>query len=192
MKKVFPLILIVGGLVLMGIVWIGYQKAERAKRQTDTLRELVLPQGDTEQSEVLVEEKLEPSYDPTDLDQTPPGVTPFIPTTVCYAEWGNHLRQYCGGGDTASLELIEGGDDQTESMRVLTMCLNELLHQMDTYKTDLRPMDSKVAQNEANRKDLACKITTAYGNSPAFNDGSIYYMVKEHMESGNIKRLENR
>jgi len=191
MKKVFPLILIVGGLVLLWIVWTGYQKAEQAKRQTNALRDLVIPQT-YEQENIVAEQNEEPEYDPTDLDQTPDGVTPFIPTTVCFAEWGNHLRQYCDGGDAATLELIEGGDDQSESMRVLTLCLDELLHQIDTYKTDLRPMDSTVEQNEANRKDLACKLTSAYGDSPVFDDGSVYYMVKEHMESGNIDRLENR
>lgn len=192
MKKVFPLILIIGGLVLMGIVWTGYQKAERAKRQTDTLREMILQQNYPDRDEVVVEIPPESEYDSADLDQTPPGVTPFIPTSVCFADWGNHLRQYCAGGDEAPLELIEGGDDQAETMRIFNMCLNELLHQIDTYETDLRPMDSTVEQNEANRKDLACKLTTAYGNSPIFDDGSIYYMVKEHMESGNIERLENR
>ncbi len=176
----------------MFIVWTGYQKAERAKRETDTLRDLILQQTISEQEKVVVKIPTEPEYDPTDLDQTPPGVTPFIPTSACLMEWGNNLRQYCAGGDEAPLELIEGGDDQTESMRVLNMCLNELLHQMDTYETNLRPMDSTVVQNEANRKDLACKLTAAYGDSPVFDDGSIYYMVKQHVESGNIERLENR
>lgn len=176
----------------MGIVWTGYQKAERAKRQTDTLREMMLQQNYPDRDEVVDEIPPEPAYDPTDLDQTPPGATPFIPTAACFFDWGNHLRQYCDSGDAAPLELIEGGDDQTETMRVLTLCLNELLHQMDTYKTDLRPMDSTVEQNEANRKDLACELTEAYGNSPVFDDGSVYYMVKQHVESGNIERLENR
>jgi len=192
MKKIFPVILIVGGLVLMGIVWTGYQKAERAKRQADTLREMILAQNYPDRDEVAVEIPAEPEYDPTDLDQTPPGITPFNPTSVCFMEWGNNLRQYCDGGDAAPLELLEGGDDQTESMRILNMCLNELLHQIDAYETDFRPMDSKVAQNEVNRKDLACKLTEAYGNSPVFDNGSVYYMVKQHVESGNIERLENR
>lgn len=95
-------------------------------------------------------------------------------------------------GTNSPLELIEGGSDQAETMRVLKLCLNELLHQMDTYKTDLRPMDSEVEQNETNRQSLACDLTSRYGESPVFNDGSIYYMVKEHMESGNISRLESR
>ena len=176
----------------MGIVWTGYQKAERAKRQADTLREMILAQNYPDRDEVAVEIPAEPEYDPTDLDQTPPGITPFNPTSVCFMEWGNNLRQYCDGGDAAPLELLEGGDDQTESMRILNMCLNELLHQIDAYETDFRPMDSKVAQNEVNRKDLACKLTEAYGNSPVFDNGSVYYMVKQHVESGNIERLENR
>lgn len=192
MKNIVALILLAGGLALAYITWTGYQKAERAEREADALRELVVPSSDFTDDTSGSQPEPETAYDANDLDQTPPGVTPFIPTTVCYAEWGNHLRQYCEGGDSAALELIEGGDDQSESMRVLTLCLDELLHQVDAYKTDDRPMDSEVELTEANRKALACELTSAYGDSPVFNNGSVYYMIKEHIESGNISRLENR
>lgn len=189
MKRILPLILLISGVILFAIAFMFYQKSERLKNETDVLRSITTPSADIGDA---YEPEPEPEYDPTDLDQTPPGVTPFIPTTLCYADWGNHLRQYCNGGDNSPLELIEGGSDQAETMRVLKLCLNELLHQMDTYKTDLRPMDSDVEQNETNRQSLACDLTRRYGESPVFNDGSIYYMVKEHMESGNISRLESR
>jgi len=192
MKNIVALILLVGGVALAYITWTGYQKAERAQQQADALRELVVPSSDYSDDASPSQPEPEVAYDPADLDQTPPGVTPFIPTTVCYAEWGNRLRQYCEGGDSTALELIEGGDDQAESMRVLVLCLDELLQQIDTYETDDRPMDSDVELSEANRKELACELTTAYGDSPVFNNGSVYYLIKEHMESGNISRLENR
>lgn len=191
MKRILPIILLLAGITLFGLAFMFYQKSESLKSETDALRELTMPQSYEDESPAY-EPEPEPEYDPTDLDQTPPGVTPFHSTTVCLGHWGNHLRQYCDGGDNAALELIEGGDDQAETMRVLTMCMNELLHRMDAYKTDFRPMDSQVALNEANRKSLACKLTGAYGDSPVFNDGSVYYMAKEHMEVSNIKRLEDR
>lgn len=189
MKRILPISMLIGGAVLFAIAFMFYQKSESIKSDTDALRSIST--GSTE-IEAPYAPPPEPEYDAADLDQTPPGVTPFIPSSVCYADWGNHLRQYCTGGNNGPLELIEGGSNQAESMHNLKICLNASLQQIDTYKTDLRPMDSKVEQNETNRKSLACELTKRYGDSPVFNDGSIYYIIKEHMESGNINRLESR
>lgn len=186
MKKILPLLLILSGIGVAYVTWTGYQKAERAKAETELLRDFSASQYSAADDAP----DPEPDYDPSDLDQTPPGVTPFIPTTACLGQWGNRLRQYCADGDKAELELIEGGSTQVEAMRVLTLCLDILLHQIDAHKTDYRPMDSKVQKNETNRQNLACEYTKTYGDNPVFNDGSIYYMVKEHVESGNINRLE--
>ncbi len=191
MKRILPFILLIGGIILFALAFMFYQKSESIKRETDTLRELTMPPPNPIEDEVY-EPTPEPAYDPADLDQTPPGIAPFITTSVCIVHWGNHLRQYCDGGDSAELEIVEGGYDQAETMRTLKMCLNDLVQRWETYKTDDRPMDSPALLNESNRKAIACGMTQTYGNNPIFNDSSIYYMVKEHKESGNISRLENR
>ena len=78
-------------------------------------------------------------------------------------------------------------------MRVLTRCLNEMMQRMDVYDDpNLRYIDSEIALNEANRKALACELTGHYGDSPVFDTGSIGYMIKEHVESGTISRLEKK
>lgn len=194
MKRFAPLILLAVGIALFLLAFLFYQKSERIKSETDVLRAITTQAADIVEDASLYEPEPEPEpdYDANDLDQTPPDVTPFLPSTVCYTMWGNQLRLYCGGGDNAALELVDGGDDQAETMRVLRLCLNDLVQQMDTYETDLRPMDSDVEQTEVNRQTLACDLTERYGDSPVFNDGSLYYMVKEHMESGNISRLSNQ
>jgi len=192
MKRILPLIILIGGVGLFAMAFMFYQKSESLKKETEILRELTEPTTDHNVDEPY-EPTPEPEYDPTDIDQTPPGVTPFLSHNECMFHWGTHMRQYCDGGDNAALELIEGGDDQAETLRTLKMCLNTLLHGIDSYSDrDMRPMDSLIPLDEVNRKALACKMTEKYGNSPAFADGSIYYMTKEHMESGNISRLENR
>lgn len=188
MIRILPLILLTGGVILFAVAFMFYQKSESIKRETDMLRELTLPPSTSIEDKVY-EPTPEPEYDPTDLDQTPPGITPFITTSICFMHWGNHLRQYCEGGDKAALELVEGGD-QAETMRTLKMCLNDLVQRWETYKTDDRPMDSPALLNESNRKTLACGMAGIYGDNPIFNDSSIYYLVKEHKESGNISRLE--
>ena len=193
MKKLLPLILIFGGVGLAIITWTGYQKAERAESENDALRDLIIAQSAVIENEPVSVPEPAPVYDPSDLDQTPPGITPFIGTTVCMVHWGNHLKQYCAGGDQAALELIDGGDDQAETMRTLTMCLNELLHRTDAYSdVGMRPMDSAIPLDEVNRKAFACSFTEKYGGSYVYDEASIYYLVKEHMESGNISRLEKR
>ena len=78
-------------------------------------------------------------------------------------------------------------------MENLTMCLNEMIQRIDTYDDpNLRYIDSTVPLNEQSRKALACDMTGKYGDSPVFDLGSIGYMIKEHVESGNISRLEDR
>ena len=191
MKRILPLFLLLGGVVLFAIAFMFYQKSESIKSETDALQNLTVPSANSYENEAVYVPEPEPEYDPTDLDQTPPGITPFITTSVCLAHWGNQLRQYCDGGDKADLEIVEGGD-QAESMRTLKMCLNDLVQRWETYKTDDRPMDSPALLNESNRKTIACGMTYAYGDNPIFNDSSIYYMVKEHKESGHISKLENR
>ena len=192
MKRLLPLLLFIGGFIFFAIAFMFYQKSERLKSETEALRSLNASINSTE-DQPAYEPPPEPVYDPADLDQTPPGVTPFIGTTVCLGHWGNHLRQYCAGGDDAPLELIEGGDDQAETMRILTMCLNELLQRKDAYDDiDMRPMDSPIPLNEESRKALSCEMVGKYGDNPIFNNASVYYMIKEDMESGNITRLENR
>lgn len=184
--------MLIGGVILFALAFSFYQKSQRLEAETDALRELTMPKSIPAVGEPA-EQSPEPVYDPTDLDQTPPGVTAFNGSSVCLMHWGNHLRQYCAGGDGAALELIVGGDDQAETMRVLKMCLNEAIQRADAYHDrDMRPMDSMIPLDEENRKAIACDMTEQYGDSPVFNDGSIYYILKEHMESGNISRLENR
>lgn len=192
MKRLLPLSLFIGGLVLFGLAFMFYQESERTKSETDALRSLTAPSETYAESEPVYEPEPEPAYDPTDINQTPPGVTPFVFGSVCAFNWGTQMRQYCEGGDTAVLEIVEG-TIQAEEMRNLTMCLDEMLQRIDTYgDPNLRYIDSEVPLDETNRKALACSMTEKYGTSPVFANGSIGYMIKEHVESGNISRLENR
>jgi len=189
MKRILPLLLLAGGIALFALAFMFYQKSERIKSETETLRSLTTPQESA--LEVYVPEP-EPEYDPTDINQTPPGVTPFVFGSACAFNWGTQMRQYCQGGDGAVLDIVEG-TTQAEVMANLTMCLNEMMQRMDVYDDpQLRYIDSEVPLDETNRKALACDMTEKYGDSPIFANGSIGYMIKEYMESGNISRLESR
>jgi len=192
MKRILPFFLLIGGIALFAIAFMFYQKSESIRKETEALRLLNQPATNYSDDHVPYEPEPEPEYDPTDINQTPPGVTPFVFGSMCAFHWGNQMRQYCGGGDSAILEIVEG-TTQAEEMKTLKMCLNEMIQRMDVYdKPQLRYIDSEVPLNEANRKALACKMTGKYGDSPVFANGSISYMIKEHVESGNISRLENR
>ncbi len=191
MKRSLPFILLTGGIILFIIAFVFYQKSERIKSETDTLRSITTPQASSLENETVYEPEPEPVFDSTDLDQTPPGVEPFYGTSICMVHWGQQLREYCAGGDEAVLDMVEG-DNQAEVKRVFNMCLDELLELTDVYGTGERAMDSKMPLTETSRIAFACEITARYGDSPVFEDSSIHYIVKNHMESGNISRLENR
>lgn len=191
MKRIIPLILFIGGIILFAMAFMFYQKSESIKRETDALRDLTMPPSSVLE-EPVYEPEPEPEYDPNDINQTPPGVTPFVFGSVCAFNWGTQMRQYCEGGDNAALDIVEG-TTQAEVMRDLTTCLNEMMQRIDVYDDpNLRYIDSEIPLDEANRKALACDMTERYGDSPVFANGSIGYMIKEHVESGNISRLENR
>jgi len=192
MRRLLPFMLLVSGVILFAIAFMFYQKSESEKSETNALRSLTtLPESQLEDNSVY-EPEPKPAYDPTDIDQTPPGVTPFVFGSVCAFNWGTQMRQYCAGGDSATLEIVEG-TTQAEEMGNLTMCLNEMIQRIDVYgDPNLRYIDSEKPLDETNRKALACDMTERYGDSSVFANGSIGYMIKEHVESGNITRLENR
>ena len=192
MTKKTPLILFIAGLALFAAAFMFYQKSEEKKRETEALRELMQPPAGAADEYEPYEPEPEPAYDPTDITQTPPGITPFVFGSACAFNWGLQMRQYCEGGDAAILDTIEG-IDQPEVMENLTQCLNEMIQRIDTYDDpNRRYIDSEVPLSEQSRKALACEMTGLYGASPVFDKGSIGYMIKEHVESGNISRLENR
>jgi len=192
MKRLIPIVFLIAGVILFVFAFMFYQKSESLKRETDSLRSLAtLPDSSVENNPVY-EPKPEPEYDPSDITQTPPGVTPFVFGSICAFNWGEQVRQYCEAGDNATLDIVEG-TTQTEEMADLIMCLNEMIQRIDVYNDpNLRYIDSEEPLDETNRKALACDMTQRYGDSPVFAEGSIGYMIKEHVESGNISRLENR
>lgn len=191
MKRNLPIILFIGGIAFFALAIMFYQKSESLKSETDALRDLTLPPQSSTAPVLIPKPDAKPEYDPTDLNQTPPGVTPFVFGSTCAFNWGLQMRQYCEGGDNAILDIVEG-TTQAEVMGDLTMCLNEMMQRIDVYDNpNLRYIDSEVPLDETNRKALACDMTERYGNSPVFELGSIGTMIKEHVESGNISRYED-
>jgi len=84
MKRILPLIILIGGVGLFAMAFMFYQKSESLKKETEILRELTEPTTDHNVDEPY-EPTPEPEYDPTDIDQTPPGVTPFSAImNVCF------------------------------------------------------------------------------------------------------------
>ena len=108
MTRKTPLILFIAGIALMIAAFMFYKKSEEIKRETEILRDLSQPSA-TPLSEVeAYEPEPEPAYDPTDITQTPPGITPFVFGSTCAFNWGLQMRQYCEGGDAAVLDTVEG------------------------------------------------------------------------------------
>jgi hypothetical protein len=178
--------------LLFGVAFYFYGEAQKQQREVDTLRELQLSMIDSIPEYEPIELEPEPVYDPTDLDQTPPGIMPFTPSSLCYTHWGLQVQQYCEAGNSAVLDIVEG-DTQDSAMADLKMCLNDMIQRIDAYdKPDMRPMDSEIPLNEASRRSLACDLTGRYGERPIFETSSVAYMIKEDVESGSLSRLENR
>ena len=96
MKRILPaIILLITGLALWFAAWTFYQKSQRIEAETDLLREITSSRitGTETTAYADAPPPAEPAYDPTDLDQTPPGITPFIGTSVCLWHGGKQLRR---------------------------------------------------------------------------------------------------
>ncbi len=185
-------ILLALAILLFGVALFFFLQSQNKASETDALRDLMTPIYEAESSYEVYEPEPEPEYDPTDINQTPPGVEPFVGSSACSFSWGLQMRQYCEDGDAAIIDKIDEVT-QEEAMADLTMCLNDYIQQKDAYgKRDMRPMDSEIPLTEMSRKAFACDLTARYGDSPVFDKTGIHSITKEHLESGNIKRLENR
>ena len=102
MSKPVQILLLVAVVALFALAGYFYLQSQQISRDIDTLRTLTTPQNDTgseEETSQIADAEVATegtNYDPSDLDQTPPGVTPFIGSSVCFVHWGNHLRQSTG------------------------------------------------------------------------------------------------
>ena len=181
-------------VILFGAAFYFYGEAQKQQREADAMRELQLSLIEPVSDVTIVDPmpESERAYDPTNLDHTPPGLTPFVPSNMCYTHWGLQIRQYCEDGDEAVLDIVEG-DSQPSAMADHQMCLNEMIQNIDAYdKPDMRPMDCEIPLNEASRRALACDMVARYGDSPVFDRSGVGTLIKEHVESGHIRRIENR
>lgn len=189
-------VIILAGAALLAAVWMYYQSAQSAKQTADSTQDLMLrmqgidpDQSSTPDASGGDETDSDSSFDPMDLDATPPDTEPFVAHTLCFFQPGVRVKEYCSSGDSAELTLADATRSQSETMNELQACLNELLRNTDAYGADIRPMDSDVELTEFNRQRIACEYVELYGDTENFDDGYFYYVVKEHMESGNIDRI---
>jgi len=196
MNKTLTVIMLLAGISLFVLAFHFYQKAEKQKRYNQSLTDMMTSNFDDLQTNAAVDETPVPEpddvYDPSDLDQTPPGIEPYMGSTACSLSWGLQVRQYCADGDNAVIDSVEGGFGAEENLEMLSMCLDESLVRIDVYGQDKSYVESEVQQNEENRKALACELVAAYGDLEVFDKASLYSMLKEHVESGDISRLVNR
>lgn len=187
------IVIMLAGSALLAAVWIYYTSAQSAKQDTATTQNLMLRmQGiDPDQPDTVGEDEneVQAEYESLDLDATPPGTEPFVAHTLCFFQPGVRVKEYCSAGDGAKLTLADATRSQSETMNELQACLDELLRHTDAYDTDIHPADSEVELNESNRQRIACEYVDLYGDTKNFDDGYFYYVVKEHMESGNIDRI---